>query len=121
SMRPRIKPALRRLERGAGGGPDRGAARRAGRGGHRGGRALQFGVHPARAVVLADVEPAVREVIDALDGTATVPDLVARARRRGLDEAAVRELLGLLGRCGVLDDAAVRPEALGGLPLAERD
>lgn len=100
-MRPRVKPALRRLDRG--------------------GRSLQFGVHPARAVVLADVEPAVREVIDALDGTATVPEVVARARRHGLGEAAVRELLGLLAGCGVLDDAAVRPDALGGLSLAERD
>lgn len=100
-MRPRIKPALRRLDRG--------------------GRVLQFGVHPERAVMLADVEPAVRELIDALDGTATVADVVARARRHGLDEAAVHELLALLGRCGVLDDAAIRPEALAGLPLAERD
>ena len=100
-MRPRVKPALRRLERGE--------------------RSLQLGVHPARAVVLADVEPAVRELIDALDGTATVPDLVARAREHGLGEAAVHELLGLLGRCGALDDAAVRPDALAGLPLAERD
>ncbi len=100
-MRPRVKPALRRLDRG--------------------GRSLQFGVHPARAVVLADVDPAVREVIDALDGTATVPEVVAMARRHGLGEAAVHELLGLLAGCGVLDDAAIRPDALGGLSLAERD
>lgn len=100
-MRPRVKPALRRLERDD--------------------RTLQFGVHPLRAVVLTDVDPAVREVIDGLDGTATVPDVVERARRRGLGEAAVHELLGLLARCGALDDASLRPEATGALPLAERD
>ncbi|MEV5411693.1 ThiF family adenylyltransferase [Thermopolyspora sp. NPDC052614] len=100
-MRPRVKPALRRV--------------------NRGGRTLQFGVHPLRAVVLADVEPTVREVIDGLDGTATMRDVVERARRHGLSEADVHELVGLLARCGALDDASIRPDAISGLSLAERD
>src|SRR5690606_13402562 len=58
-MRPRLKRALRRIDRDA--------------------RTIQFGVHPAQAVVLGDVEPAVRRLIDSLDGTSTLEQAIAES------------------------------------------
>lgn len=98
-MRPRVKRALRRLDRG----PD----------------TIQFGVHPARAVLLTEVAPAVRKLIDALDGTRTLDELLAGAARFGLDAAAVRQVLDLLVGQGVVEDAGRRPVA--GLGPGERD
>ena len=97
-MRPRLKPVLRRVERD--------------------GRTLQFGVHPLRAVVLADVEPAVRRFIDGLDGTRRLEQVVAGG---GLDEASARELVDRLTELGLVEDAAVPPQPLAGLTIAERD
>ncbi len=100
-MRPRLKPALRRLDRD--------------------GRTVQFGVHPPHAVMLTGVEPAVRDLLDALDGTRTAAEISARAGRRGLGGAAVRATLDLLARHGLLDDGAVRRDALRSMDVAERD
>jgi hypothetical protein len=97
-MRPRLKPALRRVDRDE--------------------HTLQLGVHPHRAVVLTGVEPAVRRLIDSLDGTRTLTQAVAES---DLDESSAREVIALLTARGVIDDAAVRPEPLAGLTRAERD
>ncbi|WP_036332213.1 ThiF family adenylyltransferase [Microbispora sp. ATCC PTA-5024] len=97
-MRPRVKPALRRVERDD--------------------RTLQFGVHPLRAVVLTDVEPPVRRLIDGLDGTRTLRQAAAEG---GLDEGSAREVVDRLAERGLIEDAAVRPHALSGLTVAERD
>ncbi len=82
---------------------------------------LQFGVHPQRAVVLHDVEPRVRRVIEGLDGTRDLAQVLADAGAAGLDEIQARALLQSLTRRGVLDDAAVRPLPLRSLGQAERD
>ncbi|MBX6386037.1 MAG: ThiF family adenylyltransferase [Microbispora sp.] len=97
-MRPRLKPVLRRVERD--------------------GRTLQFGVHPLRAVVLTDVAPPVRRLIDGLDGTRTLRQAVAGS---GLDEASAQEVIARLAAHGLIEDAAARPESLCDLPLDERD
>ncbi|MCT9932533.1 ThiF family adenylyltransferase [Planotetraspora sp. A-T 1434] len=97
-MRPRLKPVLRRVERD--------------------GHTLQFGVHPHRAVVLTDLEPAVRRLIDSLDGTRTLEQAVAES---DLDDAAAREVIALLAARGVIDDATVRPRPLASLTMAERE
>ncbi|MFB9250850.1 ThiF family adenylyltransferase [Sphaerisporangium melleum] len=97
-VRPRLKPALRRLCRDE--------------------RTLQFGVHPLRAVVLTDLEPPVRSLVEALDGTRTLDELIASA---DLDEGTVRGVVGLLAQHGVLDDAATRPAALSDIGMDERD
>ncbi|MCG5216607.1 ThiF family adenylyltransferase [Streptosporangium soli] len=100
-LRPRLKPALRRFPRDQ--------------------RTLQFGVHPRRAVVLHDLEPGVRGVIEGLDGTRDLAQVVADATAAGLDPDQARALLHLLARRGVLDDAAARPVPLRALGQAERD
>ncbi|GAA0406281.1 hypothetical protein Acor_77230 [Acrocarpospora corrugata] len=69
-------------------------------------RTLQFGSHPARAVVLADVEPPVRRLIEGLDGTRTLAQVIATSE---LDPAATRETIKLLTARGLLDDAATPP------------
>lgn len=97
-VRPRLKPALRRLDRDE--------------------RTLQLGVHPIRAVVLADLEPIMRRFVESLDGTRTLDELIARG---DLDEQTIREVVRMLADRGVLDDASVRPEPLRGLSVAERD
>lgn len=97
-MRPRLKPALRRIERD--------------------GRTLQFGVHPLRAVVLTGVEPPVRRLIDGLDGTRGLRQAVAES---GLDEASAREVVTRLAAHGLIEDAAARPEPLADLSPDERD
>ncbi len=97
-MRPRVKPVLRRVDRDE--------------------RTLQFGVHPRRAVVLTDLEPAVRALIESLDGTRTLPQVIAHSE---LDEASVREMIALLEARGVVEDASVRPDALTSMSMPERD
>ncbi|GII57038.1 hypothetical protein Pth03_54270 [Planotetraspora thailandica] len=97
-MRPRLKPGLRRVDR------DRGT--------------VQLGVHPQRAILLSGVEPAVRRLIDSLDGTRTLRQALAES---DLDEASAREVISLLVERGVLDDAAVRPRPIAHLTRAERE
>jgi hypothetical protein len=97
-VRPRLKPALRRLDRDD--------------------RTLQLGVNPLRAVVLTGLEPPVRGFVESLDGTRTLDELIAAS---DLGEHAVREVVRMLAEGGLLDDAAVRPDALRGLAPAERE
>ncbi|MEV0969168.1 ThiF family adenylyltransferase [Microtetraspora glauca] len=97
-MRPRLKTALRRVERD--------------------GRTLQFGVHPARATVLTDLEPAVRRLVESLDGTRTLDEAVSAS---GLDAGAAREVIALLVRHGLVEDASARPGELSALSREERE
>ncbi|MFC7647927.1 thiamine biosynthesis protein ThiF [Streptosporangium lutulentum] len=62
-MRPRLKPALRRITRDA--------------------RTLQFGLHPRHAVVLTDLEPEVRRWVESLDGVRDLAGVLATRPRRG--------------------------------------
>ncbi|MFI0424755.1 ThiF family adenylyltransferase [Spongiactinospora sp. 9N601] len=98
--RPRLKAALRRVARDP--------------------RTLQFGLHPQRASVLHDLEPPVLRVIEGLDGTRELRQVVADAAKEGLAEEQARTLIGMLAQRGVLDDAAF-PPPLTSLSLAERD
>ncbi|GAA3442072.1 ThiF family adenylyltransferase [Planomonospora venezuelensis] len=100
-MRPRLKPALRRIARDE--------------------RTLQFGVHPRRAVVLADLEPQVLHWVESLDGTRDLTGVLAAAERAGIGERQGRVLLDLLTGRGVVDDAGASPRPLRSLSLAERD
>ncbi|WP_424536133.1 ThiF family adenylyltransferase [Sphaerisporangium viridialbum] len=97
-VRPRLKPALRRVDRDD--------------------RTLQLGVHPLRAVVLTELEPRMRRFVESLDGTRTLDELIARGE---LDEGTVHQVMRMLTERGLLDDASVRPEPLRGLSAAERD
>ena len=94
-MRPLLKPGLRRLWRDD--------------------STLQIGTDPDRAVVLGGLDPRVAGLVDALDGTRDEEAIVAAARTKGLDPEQVRRLMGLLGACGALDDAATDPAPLAGL------
>ncbi|MEO3814734.1 ThiF family adenylyltransferase [Sphaerisporangium sp. B11E5] len=97
-LRPRLKPVLRRVERDD--------------------RTLQLGVNPMRAVMLTKLEPPERGFVEALDGTRTLDELVATA---DIGEETARKLVRLLAEGGLLDDAAVRPDALRGLSAPERE
>jgi hypothetical protein len=100
-VRPQLNPALRRIWR------DR--------------QTLQLGVDPARAVVIGDLEPTTARLVDRLDGSHDLPGLHAVATRMGLHTHAVDDLLGVLTRAGVLEDAAADLRPLGALSRAERD
>nr|WP_176573565.1 ThiF family adenylyltransferase [Nonomuraea pusilla] len=100
-MRPRVKPALRRILRDE--------------------RTLQFGVHPLRAVVLTSLARPVRRWIESLDGTRDLAQAIREAAAAGLDEQAARALLDRLAARGVLHDASTSPAPLRDVPLAERD
>ncbi|MCM3923938.1 thiamine biosynthesis protein ThiF, partial [Frankia sp. AiPs1] len=91
-MRPILKPGLRRLWHNS--------------------STLQLGLDPARAVLVTDLGPPHVDLLDALDGRRTLEQL-----RRDGGEAA-RDLLDLLGRAGLLDDAASAP---GATPLLAAD
>ncbi|MBP2707597.1 ThiF family adenylyltransferase [Microbispora sp. RL4-1S] len=97
-MRPRLKAALRRVERDP--------------------MTLQFGVHPLHTVVLTDVDDAVRRFLDLLDGTRGLGQAAAGS---GLGDAQARELVDWLAGHGLIEDAAVRPAPLAGLTTDERD
>lgn len=84
--RPRVKPALRRLWRDQ--------------------DSLQLGLEPPHAVVLCGVGAAQRQVLDLLDGTRTVPEVVAAAAEAGVGAEDVGLLIDTLRRAGALDDVA---------------
>ncbi|MEO3805715.1 thiamine biosynthesis protein ThiF [Nonomuraea sp. B1E8] len=100
-MRPRVKPALRRIVRDE--------------------HTLQFGVHPLRAVMLSGLTRPVRAWIESLDGTRDLERVLREAARAGLEEDRARSLLDQLTLQGALHDASAGPGALRDLPLAERD
>ncbi|GIH91362.1 ThiF family adenylyltransferase [Planobispora siamensis] len=100
-MRPRLKPALRRVVRDE--------------------RTLQFGVHPRRAVVLTDLEPRVRRWVESLDGTRDLDAALAGAAAAGLGGDRGRALLGMLTDRGVVDDAGAASRPARSMTLAERD
>ncbi|MGN9846632.1 ThiF family adenylyltransferase [Nonomuraea sp. H19] len=100
-MRPRVKPALRRILRDE--------------------QTLQYGVHPLRAVVLTGLTRSVRRWIEGLDGTRDLDHVLDAARAAGLDEFRARSLLDQLAAQGALHDAATSPAPLRDLTLAERD
>jgi len=64
----------------------------------RGPRTLQLGLDPRRALVVELPDPATVALLDLLDGARTEATLLAAATRRGVDEPAGRELLGVLRR-----------------------
>ncbi|MDX3109023.1 hypothetical protein PW035_50000, partial [Nonomuraea angiospora] len=100
-MRPRVKPALRRIIR------DK--------------HTLQYGVHPLRAVMLSGLTEAVRQWIEGLDGTRDLECVLSDAAAAGLDEVQARSLLDQLAAQGALHDAATSPAPIADLSLAERD
>jgi hypothetical protein len=82
---------------------------------------VQLGVDPERAVVLADVDSTAAEVLDCLDGTREVSEVLSHAVSRGCDPGGARRLLDLLTFHDVLDDAAADRRPLTRLDPVERD
>ena len=72
----------------------------------RGPSTLQLGVDPARAVVLDGVDPGVADLLRRCDGSLEVDDLLAAGAPAGFGRAEVHEVVDLLMRAGLLDDAA---------------
>ncbi|TLF55809.1 thiamine biosynthesis protein ThiF, partial [Nonomuraea sp. KC401] len=100
-MRPRVKPALRRIVRDE--------------------HTLQYGAHPLRAVMLSGLSRPVRAWIESLDGTRDLQQVLRGAADAGLEEDHARSVLDQLIRQGAVHDAATGPGSLRDLPLAERD
>jgi hypothetical protein len=99
--RPQLKPALRRLWRDA--------------------STLQLGMDPTRAVVIGGLDERSARLVERLDGTVDLAGLHEVAGRLGLSSDTVDEVLGLLGRSGVLDDAAAEVPALRALDPVDRE
>ncbi len=87
----------------------------------RDGSTLQLGVDPAHAVVIGGLDPGAARVLESLDGSRDLHGVASSAARLGVDAGRLDELLGLLARAGVLEDAAADQRALVGLGRAERD
>lgn len=100
-VRPQLKPALRRVWRDA--------------------TTLQLGLDPARAVVIGGLDAGSARLVDCLDGSRDLGGLQQAAAVLGLGSAAVDDLLHLLGRAGVLEDAAADHRVLRTLSRDERD
>ncbi|RJL33514.1 ThiF family adenylyltransferase [Bailinhaonella thermotolerans] len=100
-MRPRLKTALRRVRRGR--------------------RAVQFGLHPARAVVIGDLEEPLMELLGHLDGTLDLGQVIEQAAELGVEEATVRRLVEFLTEGGVLEDASAPADPLRACLPGERD
>ncbi|NUW46499.1 ThiF family adenylyltransferase [Nonomuraea rhodomycinica] len=100
-MRPRVKPALRRILRDE--------------------HTLQIGAHPARAVILTGLTAPVRRWLALLDGTRDMRQVLRAASAAGLDEPMARALLDQLIARRVLHDASADHVSLRGLSLTERD
>jgi hypothetical protein len=101
AARPQLKPALRRVWRDA--------------------STLQLGVDPGHAVVISGLDQRCARLVDSLDGTRERSDVLAAARRFGVDPIRAGELLGLLERSGVLGDASADRRGLAALNQGERD
>jgi hypothetical protein len=100
-MRPLLTPAARRLWR------DR--------------ETLQLGRPPGRAVVLAGVDSVVRSVLSLLDGTRDQDGLLRAADAAGSPRPRTQEVLTLLARAGLIEDAAADRSTLTPLRRPERD
>ena len=87
----------------------------------RDGSTLQLGVDPTHAVVIGGLDPGAARVLESLDGSRDLHGVASSAARLGVDAGRLDELLGLLARAGVLEDAATDQRALVGLGRAERD
>jgi hypothetical protein len=101
TQRPQLKPALRRV--------------------WRDGSTLQLGVDPARAVVIGGLDAGSARLLESLDGSRDLRGLTVGAARLGVDADRLQELLGLLSKAGVLEDAAADHRPLAGLGRPERD
>jgi hypothetical protein len=101
AARPQLKPALRRVWRDA--------------------STLQLGVDPRSAVVISGLDQRCARLVEALDGTRDRADVLITARRLGIEASRATELLGLLERSGVLDDASVDRRVLAALSQRDRD
>jgi ThiF family len=101
AARPQLKPALRRVWRDE--------------------STLQLGVDPRHAVLISGLDPRSARLVEELDGTREHADLLNTARRLGVDPTRAHELLRLLERSGVLDDASADRRPLASLNQGERD
>ncbi|REF35507.1 ThiF family adenylyltransferase [Thermasporomyces composti] len=99
-MRPRLKPALRRVWRDH--------------------QTLQIGLDPDNAVVVTGLDPALRKIVDNLTGRRTEEALLAQARAHGVTDTRARRLLRILADAGALDDGDVDGTVLCGLEPTER-
>lgn len=99
-MRPRLKPALRRVWRDH--------------------QTLQIGLDPDHALVVTGLDPALGEIVDNLTGRRTEEVLLTQARAHGATDAGARRLLRILAEAGALDDGDVDDAALRGLGPVER-
>lgn len=100
-VRPRLKPGLRRL--------------------WRDGTTLQLGLDPAQAVVITGLGPDLARLVERLDGCQDLAGLRATGEALGLAANDVDDLLQVLGRSGVLEDAADGERWSARLDLHERD
>jgi bacteriocin biosynthesis cyclodehydratase domain-containing protein len=94
TVRPVLKPALRRLWRDP--------------------STLQLGVDPRHAVVVSGVGPADRELLSLLDGSRETDAALAEAGRRGQPPQRGAALVDLLTEAGALDDAELGGPGLPG-------
>ena len=70
---------------------------------------LQLGIEPHHAVVLRGLTRADESVLDLLDGSRDVSDIVEAAAELGVDELSARRLLQILARANALDDGTLQP------------
>ncbi|SHG37615.1 ThiF family adenylyltransferase [Streptoalloteichus hindustanus] len=71
----------------------------------------QLGVDPARAAVISGLSPGQAGVLRELDGRHTVAELVRQGAAGGSSPREVTELLTLLARGGLVEDAMAPPSA----------
>jgi len=87
----------------------------------RDGTTLQLGLDPARAVAITGLDQRRARLVEHLDGSADLPSLRSAAERLGLVGDAVDDLVAILGRSGVLEDAADHGPQPDSLDHDERD
>ena len=100
-VRPLLKPALRRVWRDS--------------------STLQLGIDPRHAVVISGLDVPAARLVESLDGTRDRGAVLASSAGLGLDPRRVDELLVLLDRSGVLDDAAADRRHLAGWTPRDRE
>jgi hypothetical protein len=100
-MRPRLKPALRRVWRDA--------------------TTLQLGLNPAHATVIAGVDEVTARWLDGLDGTRDRDGALRQAAGLGIDVAVAASLLDQLTERGAIDNGGGDVTPLRDLPESELD